>query len=58
MSVNDPSSDYQEMSDYWDMISAIMGGTPKMREAGQKYLPKFESESRDSYASRWPRTGR
>lgn len=52
MSVNDPSSDYQEMSDYWDMISAIMGGTPKMRAAGQKYLPKFESESRDSYEER------
>lgn len=31
---------------------ALMGGTRAMREAGKKYLPRFESESDDSYSAR------
>ena len=50
--VNLTSSDYQQMVDYWNMVAAIMGGTPSMRAGGEKYLPKFESESRDSYQER------
>lgn len=50
--VNLTSSDYQEMISYWDMIAAIMGGTPTMRAGGEKYLPKFESESANSYRER------
>lgn len=52
MTANQTSSDYQEMVGYWDMVAAIMGGTPTMRAGGEKYLPKFESESRDNYNER------
>jgi len=50
--VNNPSSDYLAMIEYWDMIAAIMGGTPTMRAGGEKYLPKFESESNEAYKER------
>ena len=33
-------------------MRALMGGTKAMREAGEEYLPKFEAESVESYASR------
>lgn len=46
------SSDYKEMEYYWDMVAAIMGGTPTMRAGREKYLPKFESESTESYKER------
>jgi hypothetical protein len=46
------SSDYDAMCTYWDMVSAILGGTPTMRLAGQTYLPKFTNESRSDYEIR------
>lgn len=46
------SSDYEAMSQYWDMIAAIMGGSSAMREAGQAYLPKFPNESKEDYQDR------
>ena len=50
--VNQSSSDYAAMVSYWDMVSAIMGGTPTMRAGAEKYLPRFESESTDNYRER------
>jgi hypothetical protein len=32
------------MIDYWCMVDAILGGAPTMREAGVKYLPRFQNE--------------
>lgn len=43
------SSDYEAMVPYWTMTSAILGGTPAMRAAGQRYLPKFPNESQTDY---------
>jgi hypothetical protein len=43
------SSDYDAMCAYWDMVSAILGGTPTMRLSGQAYLPKFTNESQKDY---------
>lgn len=46
------SSDYDEMSDYWDKVDAILGGVDTMIEAGEAYLPKFPSETADLYTLR------
>jgi hypothetical protein len=34
------------MSPYWDMIRSILGGAQAMREAGTKYLPRFQAETK------------
>jgi len=49
---NNPSSDYNEMAPYWAMIDAILDGTPAMRAAGEKYLPKFDGEANPDYEFR------
>lgn len=49
---NTTSSDFNSMSDYWAMISAILGGAKTMRAAGQRYLPKFPQETQDDYEFR------
>lgn len=46
---NSPSSDYEAMAPYWDMVSTILGGTAAMRQAGEKYLPKLEHETQSDY---------
>jgi len=48
----DPSSDYQAMSPYWTMVETILGGAKAMRDAGEKYLPKFPQERDKDYAYR------
>jgi hypothetical protein len=40
------------MSDSWDLIDDLVGGTAAMRKAGKKYLPQFPKESDDAYRSR------
>lgn len=50
--VDTPSSDYAAMEPYWRMVDDIMGGTPTMRAAGERYLPKFGNESPDAYEYR------
>ncbi|MDB5620526.1 DUF4055 domain-containing protein [Tardiphaga sp.] len=49
---DNPSSDHQAMSAYWEMIECINGGAETMRAAGEKYLPKFENETANDYAHR------
>lgn len=49
---NTPSSDYLAMCDYWEAVSAILGGAKTMRAAGQKYLPKFPQEDPADYEFR------
>lgn len=46
------SSDYQKMEPYWKMVETILGGTAAMREAGEKYLPKFPHEAKSDYEIR------
>jgi hypothetical protein len=46
---NTPSSDYNAMCDYWEAVSAILGGAKTMRAAGEKYLPKFPQEEQTDY---------
>lgn len=37
------------MSDYWEKVEAIIGGTDTMRLASTKYLPKFPDEPQGNY---------
>lgn len=50
--VDSTSSDYEESRAYWEMVRTMMRGTRAMRKAGQKYLPKFESETLPQYRQR------
>lgn len=46
------SSDYKAMLPYWEMVDTILEGAQAMRDAGEKYLPKFPQEDREDYAYR------
>lgn len=41
-----------KMAEDWPLIDALMGGTKAMRQAGEKYLPKWPAEDAESYKSR------
>lgn len=47
-----PSADHNAMKPYWDKASSILGGIETMRQAGEKYLPKFEEEKKADYEVR------
>lgn len=52
---NDPSKvsgAVQKMRVKLELVRALMGGTAAMQEAGEKYLPKFPNEDKDSYKAR------
>lgn len=36
----------------WELADALLGGTAKMREAGERYLPRFPAESAENYDAR------
>lgn len=40
------------MESEWDLITHLMGGTPKMKSASKKYLPKWRLENEEDYTSR------
>ena len=46
------SSDFEAMLPYWNMVETILDGTPAMRKAGDKYLPKFPKEVKSDYKYR------
>lgn len=46
------SNDYLAMSAYWQMIADITAGTDAIRLGGEKYLPRFESETLAKYTAR------
>lgn len=50
--IETPSKAVSEMSKSWDIISDLLGGTRKMRERGEIYLPKLEKESDRAYKYR------
>ena len=50
------SSDYDYMVPYWEMHDDVIGGTRTMREAGEKYLDRYEAETKKSWNLRLKRT--
>lgn len=46
------SAAYDEMLPRWRMIDSLLGGTEKMREAGEVYLPRHIEETADGYDER------
>jgi hypothetical protein len=50
-----PSLSYQKMRAWWDVIEAVRGGTSKIREMGEAYLPKEPGEGPESYRRRLSR---
>lgn len=47
-----PDDRIADLSPSWDLVRALLGGTAEMRKAGEKYLPKWPKEERDSYIAR------
>lgn len=50
--VNDQSDAVKAMEPGWALANALLGGTFAMREAGEKYLPKWPNEEKESYDQR------
>ncbi len=50
--VDKRSKDSAAMVDYWDKTDAIVGGIQTMRDAKDKYLPKFPKEQKDDFEFR------
>lgn len=52
-----PSGDYKAMVEYWQTVGDLLEGAQAVRAGGEKYLPKFENETRKQYADRlrWAR---
>jgi hypothetical protein len=46
------SSDCAAMLDYWDQTDDIVTGYKAVRDAGEKYLPRFTDEDPDEYKGR------
>jgi len=51
-SVRSESAAVSAQSRHWPIITALLGGTASMREAGEQYLPKWPNEESDSYRAR------
>lgn len=51
-----PSGAYKEMSKHWELILALRGGTLKMREEKEKWLPREMRESVGAYENRLKRS--
>lgn len=49
---NAPSADWEAMAPYWDQVDTIIKGAAAMREAGERYLPRFPNESAVDYQFR------
>lgn len=58
MAVDTPSKQYTAMAakGSWDLCRALLGGTPAMRAAGKKYLPKEPDEEQKHYKLRLERS--
>lgn len=50
--VNEPSDAVAKMTDNFNLIRAVLGGTNAMREAGCDYLPRYEVEESADYQVR------
>jgi hypothetical protein len=47
-----PSSDYNSMAGFWQMVDTILGGAQALRNHASLYLPRFENETQKDYANR------
>ncbi|MBD2156222.1 DUF4055 domain-containing protein [Leptolyngbya sp. FACHB-16] len=47
-----PGDLHEEMCPYWDAIEAVRGGTQKLLEMGEAYLPKEPMEDDEAYSRR------
>lgn len=47
---------YRDMEYRWHLPRTLLGGTPAMQKAGQRYLPREPGESQKAYANRLKRT--
>ena len=56
MSVTSTHEDYDEMSDTWETCRDVADGTRKLREKGERYLPRLNGEDGASYKARLGRT--
>lgn len=50
--VANPNHAYLDMLERWELCNDLMGGTPSMRAAGEKWLRKFPKESPTAYKNR------
>jgi hypothetical protein len=50
--VDSPSDEYKAMSERWDLLHALMGGTKSMREGKTKWLSQEPRESAEAYKNR------
>lgn len=46
------SADWQAMSEYWESANDLVCGAKKVRDAGERYLPKFPNETNKDYEFR------
>jgi hypothetical protein len=51
-SVREQSASVVAQSRHWPLITALLGGTATMREAGETFLPKWPNEEQESYNTR------
>lgn len=54
--VNEPNSAWKAMSERWELIHDLLGGTKRMREAGKIWLPQEPREEALAYENRLERT--
>tara|TARA_Y100000310_G_scaffold323143_1_gene383115 strand:- start:822 stop:2195 length:1374 start_codon:yes stop_codon:yes gene_type:complete len=54
--VSEPSLAYKEMAQRWSLIHDLLGGTPRMREAGKTRLPMEPREAALAYENRLERS--
>lgn len=54
--VESVSVPYVRMADRWDLIQDLLGGTLRMRDAGEKWLPKEPREEQNAYLARLNRS--
>lgn len=47
-----PNRAVASMSEDWDLVSALLGGTKAMRKAGEKHLPMWPAEEKEAYKIR------
>lgn len=52
LKVNEQSPQVVAMSRNWPIAAALLGGTQAMRDAGEKFLPKWPNEDHESYQTR------
>ena len=47
-----PSANYEMMVSPWGKIETLLGGTPAMRNAGERMMPRHQNEHTDAYTER------